>query len=302
MAEEIKQAERISRKKKKGTSSPLREVWYQTSDGADVLVLKFPMLEQLGFLEHCFSTRIGGVSKNEFASMNLSFSRGDNAAAVRTNYERLAEVLGVTCEQFVFTDQTHTANVRKVTAADAGKGIVRERDYTDIDGLITNETGVVLSAFYADCVPLYFADPVHRAIGLSHSGWRGTALRMGRATIEAMRREYGTSPKELFCAIAPSICQACYEVSADVAAVFAQEFAGHETEILRESSKNRGKYQLDLWRANELVLLEAGVPKEHIAVTDICTCCNSELLYSHRASGGRRGNLGAYMYLKNSEE
>lgn len=285
-------------KKKNGADSALREVWYKTSDGAEVLVLKYPLLEETGIVEHCFTTRIGGVSKGIFSSMNVSFTRGDDASAVETNYRRLAEVMGTQSENFVFTDQTHTVNVRKVTAEDVGKGIVRERDYTDIDGLITNEPGVVLSTFYADCVSLYFVDPVHKAIGLSHSGWRGTVARMGKVTIEAMQREYGSRPEDIICAVGPSICQDCYEISADVAEEFAREFAGHEAEILRESPKNHEKYHLNLWRANEIVLMEAGIRPEHIAVTDVCTCCNSEVLYSHRASHGRRGSLGGYMCLK----
>jgi YfiH family protein len=200
--------------------------------------------------------------------------------------------------KFVFTDQTHTTNVRRVAAEDAGKGIVKERDYTDIDGLITNEPGLVLSTFYADCVPLYFVDPVHRAIGMSHSGWKGTVGKMGAATITAMKREFGTEAKDLVCAIGPSICQDCYEVSEDVADAFKEAFSGHADEILLD--KKNGKYQLDLWRANEIVLTEAGVLKEKIAVTNICTCCNPDLLFSHRASHGKRGNLGAFIYLRNA--
>ena len=199
-------------------------------------------------------------------------------------------------DKFVFTDQTHTTNVRKVTAEDAGNGLTREREFHDTDGLITDVPGLVLSTFYADCVPLYFVDPVHRAIGLSHSGWRGTVNRMGKATIEAMRMEYGSRPEELRCAIGPSICQDCYEVSGDVSVEFERAFAGHENEIL--IAKENGKYQLDLWKANEIVLLDAGVLPEHIEITDICTCCNPDLLFSHRASHGKRGNLGAFLCLK----
>lgn len=303
--EENEITKNIELKKKNGADSALREVWHKTTDGADVLVLKYPILEETKIVEHCFTTRIGGVSEGIFSSMNVSFTRGDAALAVEMNYRRLAEVMGIKYEKFVFTDQTHTVNVRKVTAEDAGKGIVRKCDYTDIDGLITNEPGLVLSTFYADCVPLYFVDPVHKAIGLSHSGWRGTVARMGKVTIEAMQHEFQSRPEDIICAVGPSICQDCYEISADVAEVFACEFAGHETEILRESPKNKSiteqmdkKYHLNLWKANELVLLEAGVMPEHIAVTDICTCCNSDVLYSHRASHGQRGSLGAYMYLK----
>ena len=137
--------------------------------------------------------------------MNLSFTRGDDKAAVEENYRRLAKALEVDYEKFVFTDQTHTVNVRKVTGADAGKGLTKDRDYQDVDGLITNEPGLVLSTFFADCVPLYFIDPVHRAIGMSHSGWRGTVARMGKVTLEAMQREYGTNPADVICAIGPSI-------------------------------------------------------------------------------------------------
>lgn len=281
----------------------LQEEWHKV-DGSDLLLLKYPLLEELGIVKHCFTTRIGGVSEGIFGTMNLSFTRGDDKSAVEENYRRLAEAMEVDYEKFVFTDQTHTVNVRKVSMADAGKGLVRERDYQDVDGLITNEPGLVLSTFFADCVPLYFVDPVHRAIGMSHSGWRGTVARMGKVTLEAMQREYGTKPEDVICAIGPSICQDCYEVSWDVAEEFAKEFSGHEQEILMESPKNEAiqeqadkKYQLNLWRANEIVLLEAGVKKEHIAVTDICTCCNPDVLFSHRASHGKRGNLGGFLCL-----
>ena len=282
--------------KKKNNDIVLEEVWCENGAGSTLPLLKYPLLEQTGIVEHCFTTRIGGVSKGIYESLNLSFTRGDEDAAVRENFRRLAGAMKTDVSKFVFTDQTHTTNMRRVTAEDAGNGLTREREFHDTDGLITDVPGLVLSTFYADCVPLYFVDPVHRAIGLSHSGWRGTVNRMGKATIEAMRREYGSRPEELCCAIGPSICQDCYEVSGDVAMEFEQAFAGHEREILL--AKENGKYQLDLWKANEIVLLDAGVLPEHIEITDICTCCNPDLLFSHRASHGKRGNLGAFLCLK----
>lgn len=265
-------------------------------DGTTVPLLSYPLLTETGIVKHCFTTRMGGVSKGILSSMNLSFTRGDEKEDVMENYKRLAEALGVSLENFVFTDQTHTTNVLKVTEKDAGKGILRERDYQDVDGLITNVRGLVLSTFFADCVPLYFVDPVHEAIGMSHSGWRGTVRRMGKATIEAMEQAFGTKTSDLICAIGPSICQDCYEVSEDVAEEFKSAFPGYEREILLE--KGNGKYQLDLWKANEIVLEDAGVEKEHIAVTNLCTCCNPKLLFSHRASHGKRGNLGGFLCLK----
>lgn len=261
-----------------------------------VPLLYFPILENTGIVEHCFTTRAGGVSEGIFDSLNLSFSRGDDESAVMENYDRLAAALDTRKEQFVCTDQTHTTNVIRVGKEDCGYGVTRQKPYTDVDGLVTDEPGVVLSTFFADCVPLYFVDTVNRAIGLSHSGWRGTVGRMGQRTLEKMATEFGTNPKDIVAAVGPSICQDCYEVSEDVAEEFIKEFSGHADEIL--INKGNGKYQLDLWKTNEIVLIEAGVKKENIAVTNICTCCNPDVLFSHRASKGKRGNLGAFMYIR----
>lgn len=261
----------------------------------DMPLFKYPLLEQTGIVKHGFTTRNGGVSEGIFSTLNLSFTRGDKKESVEENYQRLAKALDVEYGSFVFSDQTHTTNVIRVGKDDAGTGIIRERQYTDVDGLITNEKGVTLVTFYADCVPLYFVDPLHHAIGLSHSGWRGTVGRMGKVTLEKMHVEFGTNPKDVICAIGPSICQDCYEISEDVAVEFRREFAGHEDEILR--NKGNGKYQLDLWKANEIVLTEAGILQSNLQVTNVCTCCNPKLLFSHRASQGKRGNLAAVMAL-----
>ncbi len=286
---------RLIRKQKRGKQpSPVRRAASLAS--GEFPYLSYPLLEQTGMVKHCFTTRLGGVSEGIFESLNLSFSRGDQRAAVEENFQRVAQALGTEYGNFVFTDQTHTVNVRRVGIEDAGKGLTRARGYSDVDGLITNEPGLVLSTFYADCVPLYFIDTKKRAIGLSHSGWRGTVRRMGRVTLETMRREFGTLPEDVICAIGPSICQDCYEVSEDVAEEFIREFSSHSEEILE--NKGNGKYQLDLWRANEMILLEAGIKPEHLSVTDLCTCCNDKILFSHRASQGKRGNLGAFLCLK----
>ena len=261
-----------------------------------VVLLHYPKLDETGLVKHCFTTRMGGVSEGVFATMNLSLTRGDREEAVQENYKRVARALGVSYEGIVCSDQTHTTNVRVVTEEDRGCGITRPRPYQDVDGLVTNVAGITLATFYADCVPLYFVDPVHKAIGLSHSGWKGTVHRMGKVTIETMQRTFGSNPSEIICAIGPSICQDCYEVSQDVADAFAEEFAVHKQQILLD--KGNGKFQLDLWEANYRVLLEAGVTSEHISKPNVCTCCNPELLFSHRASQGKRGNLGAFLCIK----
>lgn len=268
---------------------------YRSEEGYVLPYLSFSSYEALPYIRHMFTTREGGVSKDIYESLNLSFTRGDDETAVLENYRRVAQALGTSIDHIVTSDQTHTTNVRHVGKEDLGKGITRPRDYKDVDGMITDQPGVLLATFYADCVPLYFVDPVHKAIGLSHSGWRGTVGRMGQATVEAMERSFGSQPKDLLCAIGPSICQDCYEVSRDVAEAFIFAFPTHEKEILQAGAL--GKYQLDLWKANEIVLTEAGVLKEHIDLAGLCTCCNSSILFSHRASKGKRGNLGAFLML-----
>lgn len=263
----------------------------------EVLYLSYPLLEKTGIVKHGFSTKVGGVSEGIWESMNLSFSRGDDNERVKENFRRISHAIGVEPESLVFTAQTHTTNVRKVGLEDCGKGFMRALDYTDIDGLITDVPGVCLTTFYADCVPLFFIDPVHKAIGLSHSGWRGTVNRMGRATLQRMQEEYETNPADVIAAIGPSICQDCYEVSEEVILEFQKEFAEKHWNALFYKKEN-GKYQLDLWKANEIILVEAGVKVENIAVTNVCTNCNSDLLFSHRATKGQRGSLAAFMSLK----
>lgn len=262
-----------------------------------VTYLTYEPLEALGLVHHGFSTRLGGVSKGYLGSMNLSFSRGDDEEAVFENYRRMAEALKIRPESIVCSDQTHTTNILTVGKEHCGMGIYRERSYKDIDGLITNEPGVTLATFYADCVPLYLVDPVHKAIGLAHSGWRGTVGKIGKKMVEAMEQAYGTCPEDLVTAIGPSICQDCYEVSEDVALAFRGAYSEEILGTILAEGKKPGKYQLNLWEACRQNFLEAGVKGEKISMPDLCTCCNPDFLFSHRASKGLRGNLGAFLAL-----
>lgn len=296
----------------------MRQKSMQYAD-SNIEYLSFPSLENTGLVEHLFTTRTGGVSKGIFSTMNLSLSRGDSESDVLENYKRIGKVLGCDVEHMVASHQTHTTNIRRVTLADKGKGILVSRDYEDIDGLITNEKGIALVTYYADCVPLYFVDKHHQAIGLAHSGWKGTVGQMGACMVKAMEEQFGSKPEQLVAAIGPSICQECYEVSEDVADAFSELLDDHVAkEALNEiresgcynrkdgkdrkvivSGKVNGKYQLDLWLANLVILRCAGIPLQQIAVTDVCTCHNPEYLFSHRASEGKRGNLAAFLMLKN---
>ncbi|GFI42526.1 polyphenol oxidase [Lachnospiraceae bacterium] len=253
--------------------------------------LSFPLLEQTGIVKHGFSTRLGGVSKGHCATMNISTTRGDSMEAIEENQRRIAAAIGVDPSDFTYTHQTHTTNVAVVEEKDRGGR------FLDTDGMVTNVPGICLVTFYADCVPLFFVDSVHRAIGLSHSGWRGTVGRMGQATLKLMEKQYGTDPEQVVAAIGPSICQDCYEVSGDVIEKFRETFdEALWPELFYE--KGNGKYQLNLWRANQLVLTEAGVRKEQLAVTNVCTHCNPNILFSHRSAGTARGNLSAFLAIR----
>ena len=263
----------------------------------NVTYLTYPSFEKIPDVVHGFSTREGGVSQGIFASMNLSFSRGDEEQAVMENYHRLADAVGFQVEDMVASDQTHTTNVRVVAEEDRGNGIVKRKTFHDVDGMITNVPGIVLCTYYADCVPLYFVDPIHHAVGLSHSGWRGTVGKIGKVTVQKMEQEFGTRPEQLLVAIGPSICQDCYEVSEDVIQQFRNAFSENDWEKLFYKKEN-GKYQLDLWKANRLVFQEAGIPAENISMPGICTCCNPQFLFSHRASHGKRGNLAAFLGIR----
>ncbi|WP_026515941.1 peptidoglycan editing factor PgeF [Butyrivibrio sp. MC2021] len=267
----------------------------------DVTYLQFPRLNEIDFVDHLFSTRLGGVSKGPYSEMNLSYTRGDEKEAVDENYRRIADVMGHgrILDDFVLTFQTHTTNVMVVTEKDRGKGPAIARDYTDIDGLVTNVPGIILGTFHADCPPIYFVDPVNRAIGLSHSGWKGTRGNIAAVTLEKMRDNYGTAASDCICAIGPSICGDCYEIGEDVAQEFATAYTEKELRdngILVPYPNN--KYRLFLWNAIRLSLLKAGVKEENILVTDICTKCNPELLFSHRVHGEKRGNLCAFLSIK----
>lgn len=256
-----------------------------------VPILTYPLLDKTNIIQQGFSTKLGGVSTGDCATMNISTTRGDKEEAITENRKRLAAAVGVLPEDMVYTGQTHTTNVKVVTEADKGTCL------KETDGMVTNVKGVCLVTFYADCVPLYFVDPVKKTIGLSHSGWRGTVHKMANVTIQKMTETFGTNPNDVVAAIGPSICQDCYEVSKDVIEHIREQYEPSDHAQLFYKKEN-GKYQLNLWQANKKNLLEAGVLESHIAVTNLCTCCNPERLFSHRATNGKRGNLSAFLALK----
>lgn len=253
-----------------------------------VVYYTFPAFDDVPFVRHGFSTRLGGVSQGVCASMNLSFTRGDDPQCVRENFDRFCTAVGLDSRNAVISAQEHHTVVYNATAADRGRGVLRERGYTDIDGLLTDEPDVVLFTQYADCVPLFFVDPVKRIVGTAHAGWRGTAAKMGAVMIDRMVSDYGCRRADVLAAVGPSIGPCCFEVDEPVRTAFAEaiDFAADCTREV-----GNGKSYIDLWEINRRTLIEAGVKVEHITVTDLCTRCHPDVFWSHRATGGRRGSL-----------
>ena len=232
------------------------------NNSESVPYLTYNSLSEINFINHAFSTRLGGVSTGEFTSMNLAFNRGDIPDNVTENYRRICKSAGFEFETLTASAQDHNTYVREVTSADRGVGIYRPRDMESVDALITNERGVTLVTYYADCTPLFFVDTNKKAIGLAHAGWRGTVGRIGEKTVRKMTEIYGTDPADIVSAIGPAISVCCYEVDKPCADNFIA-LEGLETEKF-VFPKDNGKYMIDLLEANRQILISAGVRKENI--------------------------------------
>lgn len=266
------------------------------NENKGVPYLTYNRLSDIDFIRHAFSTKHGGVSTDEWTSMNFAFSRGDNPENVLENYKIFSDAVGFDYNSLVTSSQDHHTYVRPVTKNECGIGIWREKDIMSVDALITNEPNVTLVTHYADCTPLFFVDTVGKAIGLAHAGWRGTVGKIGEEVIKKMTALYGTNPSNVVVAIGPAISKCCYEVDKDCAENF------YNLKDLDNSKfifpKEDGKYMIDLLETNRQIVMKEGVKKENIVLSDLCTKCNSDLLWSHRATNGHRGTMCAFMCIE----
>ena len=250
-------------------------IWYGT----------FPALEQAGFVNAC-SCRLHGESDIVEGTLNLALHVGDDVEKVLRNRKAFAEAVGVDVERFTTCQQVHGSKVTLVTEDLVGSGAFDfANTIADTDALITNLTDVPLMLFYADCVPVLFADLESGAIGLAHAGWRGTVANIGVKTLAAMGEAFGTKPQNVLVGIGPSIGACCYEVD---------DFVRDQAQGYEEffASKGGGKYQLDLWGMNKRQLIQVGVPAENIMISGVCTNDNVELFCSYRAEQGKTGRMG----------
>ncbi len=243
-------------------------------------------------IAHGFSTRLGGVSPAPWDSLNLDDRRGDAPENVHENFHRLCAALGADVRRAVLSRQVHRDDVRCVTAADCGKGLWMPRDYDSADALITDEPNIPLIVFSADCNVLLLHDPVRRAIGAAHAGWRGTALGIAAKTVQAMVNAYGCDPANIRAAIGPAIGQCCFETDGDVPEALRKALGAAVEPFI---DWNGRKYHIDLKAVNALWLQSLGVTK--IDICPDCTYCLGDLYWSHRRTGLRRGEQAAVISL-----
>ncbi len=258
---------------------------FQLVTKGDLEYLTIPSFEETGLVKHCFTTRHGGVSTGEAASLNLSFKRKDTSENVHKNFEIICSAIGVDHNRIVFSDQTHGKGIYAATAADVGKGLHRESDIFDADGLVTMESNVPLCTFYADCVPLFFLDPCKKIIACVHSGWKSTMLEIGKEAVKVMQ-SLGSNKKDILAAIGPSIGPCHFEVSEDVAQRFIDKFGN---DIVDRTVGD--KTYIDLWKTNVNILLSSGISDENITLAKACTYCEKDRFYSWRGDNHKTGSL-----------
>ncbi|WNR46452.1 peptidoglycan editing factor PgeF [Paenibacillus roseipurpureus] len=249
-----------------------------------------------------FSSRWGGVSRAPFHSLNCGLHVNDDPKDVVINRERIADVLGLPFDAFTYAEQVHGKDVAIVSLNEQGSGrVARETALQAKDGFITQEKGIVLCAQFADCVPLFFYDPVKRVVALAHAGWKGTVLNISMATISLMTHTFGSQPSDIYAVVGPSIGACCYEVDETVASrvkqVLDEMQSSQEEKAAILTDKGNSKYMLNLQVMNRKLIEQAGILSSHIEVTQLCTSCRNDLFFSHRKEEGSTGRMIAWIGL-----
>ncbi|WP_258359344.1 peptidoglycan editing factor PgeF [Moorella sulfitireducens (nom. illeg.)] len=260
-----------------------------------LIIWRVAFLEEQVPVKAFYSSRRGGVSRPPYNTLNLGLHVGDEPEAVLANRRRLAGSLDLPLEGWIAGEQVHGNRVALVGGQDAGRGAVKmDTALPGIDALVTATGGVTLVAFYADCVPLFFVDPVKGVVGLAHAGWKGTVLRIGSRVVAAMAAAFNSKPADLIAAIGPAVGPCCYQVDTRVAGAVKERLPWAGEVLIPDG---HGHYRLDLSRANYLELLAAGLKAGNIAVAGLCTCCRADEFFSYRAAGGPTGRQAALISL-----
>ncbi len=263
------------------------QTYVQTSTGQ----ITFPIWTQFDDrLEVGLTTRKGGVSQPPFDTMNLGLHVKDESNDVIANRHRLAEWVQFPLSSWVSGEQVHGTDIAIVTSMNQGQGAYRMEDAIEgVDGLITNEEGVLCTAFFADCVPLFFFAPTASLIGIAHAGWKGTVKQIAGRMVEEMVA-HGADISDVRVMIGPSISQEKYEVDDAVIRHVSEEWK----EIVVQASENH-HYLLDLQQLNMEILLQYGILRHNIGRVNLCTFTASDLFYSHRRDLGETGRMLGYI-------
>lgn len=259
-----------------------------------VSFLSIPSFDETGLCTTCFSTRLGGVSKPPIDSMNLGFGRGDERESVIENYRRLGEAAGFDGMRVVAFTQVHGCNVCVATEDDAGEALTDKK--REFDAVVTNAPNLPIATYHADCVPVFLLDPIKRAVGVAHAGWRGTALKCPAEAVKKMTKVFGSDPRDILAAVGPAIDICCFETDRDVPDAMLKSFGEAARAYIKDVGN--GKFFVSLTGLCTLALSECGIPDDNITVSGECTCCKSDLFWSHRATGGVRGAMAAIISLK----
>lgn len=258
-------------------------------------LIKFKNLSSYkSLITHCFTTRTGGVSKDEYSSLNLGFKNNDKRENVIENFKRVCGSLNININDIVLSDQIHNNRIKIVDTNDKGKGISVKSSIKGYDGLATNCKGVILTTFYADCVPIYFLDPVKEVIAISHSGWKGTTMGIGPETVKVLKHNFGCNPKNLKIAIGPSIGECCFEVEKNVYKNFKEKYEWIDNYC---TQTKLNKWHIDLQSIIIKTLISEGCLKQNILSCGICTCCNNDIFFSYRGDKGKTGSLAGMIQL-----
>ena len=260
---------------------------------------QMPSFNATGLVVHGFTTRSGGFSESPYASLNTALNIGDQSDRVLANRTKVCEALGVDPASLVTGQQVHGDTVRFVTTADRGRGAKAYSDaLPETDALVTNAAETPLASFYADCVPVFLLDPVSRAVALVHAGWKGTAAKISLKTVREMKERFGAIPSNCLAGIGPSIGPCCYEIDEKVAVYFRE---GFPLSSVLNNAPQPGKWFLNLWLANLMILLEAGLRSENIALAGLCTACGKDEFFSYRAGEGITGRMCSLIMLKRGQ-
>ncbi|GAB6137538.1 peptidoglycan editing factor PgeF [Halanaerobaculum tunisiense] len=261
--------------------------------------VKYYIIEEFaatGLVEHAFTTRVGGVSTGEYASLNLGLHVADKKEAVLKNRKQICKVLNSNPQNLVAGKQVHSDQIKLVTAQDKGKGALDyETAVDDTDALLTAESGILLTSYYADCTPIFLLDPESEVVGLVHAGWRGTVEKIAQQTVMKLKEVYGTELNDLLVGVGPAIGKCCYQVDSKVIEPLQKQFSQWQQLVDKVADD---QWKLDLSLANQVQLEEIGVPSKNIIHSNLCTACDSNLFYSHRRDGTRTGRMASLIKLK----